>query len=171
MAYDIFLKIKGIKGDTTDDKHKEWIEVKSYRHKIEKSREGGVSSEYYSGRLDGELAGANHYDFEVLKKLDAASPVIFQYCHKNTHIPTVELELCRAMGDKTPFMRYTLGNVMITHVEANGEDNDDNALPMELVKFRYSKIDLEYITTTPTKGGRKIANIMFSVDLGEGTSG
>ena len=27
MANDVYLQIEGIKGESTDDKHKEWIEV------------------------------------------------------------------------------------------------------------------------------------------------
>jgi len=32
MAVDVFLKIDGIPGESTDDKHKEWIEILSYSH-------------------------------------------------------------------------------------------------------------------------------------------
>ena len=30
MAFDAFLKIDGIPGESTDDKHKDWIEVLSF---------------------------------------------------------------------------------------------------------------------------------------------
>jgi type VI secretion system secreted protein Hcp len=32
MANDVYLQIEGIKGESTDDKHKEWIEV--VRHEV-----------------------------------------------------------------------------------------------------------------------------------------
>ena len=31
-AYDAFLKIDGIAGESTDDKHKDWIEILSFNH-------------------------------------------------------------------------------------------------------------------------------------------
>ena len=31
MAFDAFIKIDGIPGESTDEKHKEWIEVGSVR--------------------------------------------------------------------------------------------------------------------------------------------
>jgi len=34
MAGDCFLKIDGIPGESTDDKHKDWIEVMSYSHGV-----------------------------------------------------------------------------------------------------------------------------------------
>ena len=30
MAFDAFLKIDGIPGESTDDKHKDWIEILSF---------------------------------------------------------------------------------------------------------------------------------------------
>ena len=30
MAFDAFLKIEGIDGESTDDKHQKWIEILSY---------------------------------------------------------------------------------------------------------------------------------------------
>ncbi|MBP8214834.1 MAG: type VI secretion system tube protein Hcp, partial [Propionivibrio sp.] len=35
MAFDTFIKIDGIPGESSDDKHKEWIEIVSYDHQIE----------------------------------------------------------------------------------------------------------------------------------------
>jgi hypothetical protein len=32
MAFDAFLKIDGIPGESTDDKHKDWIEILSFAH-------------------------------------------------------------------------------------------------------------------------------------------
>ena len=31
MAFDGFIKIDGIPGESTDDKHKDWIEILSFR--------------------------------------------------------------------------------------------------------------------------------------------
>jgi hypothetical protein len=33
-AYDAFLNLDGIKGESTDDKHKDWIEISSFNHNI-----------------------------------------------------------------------------------------------------------------------------------------
>ena len=34
MAFDAFLKVDGIPGESTDDKHKDWIEVLSFNHGV-----------------------------------------------------------------------------------------------------------------------------------------
>ncbi len=51
MAFDAFLKIDGIPGESTDDKHKDWIEITSYSQAIHQpasstaSSVGGASAE------------------------------------------------------------------------------------------------------------------------------
>jgi len=161
MAYDIFLKIKGITGDSKDTKHKDWIEVQSYRHDIHDPYGGAINAgdESYTGH------GASHFDFEIVKKLDAASPMLFRYCHHAKLIQQVELEVCRAMGDKTPFMKYTFRKAVITQVLAEAEGDDINTLPLEKIKLRYAQIELEYTQTTPEGGAKKGASIQVSINL------
>jgi len=43
MAFDAFLKIEGIDGESTDDKHKKEIEVLSYHWSIAQTRSGSAS--------------------------------------------------------------------------------------------------------------------------------
>jgi type VI secretion system secreted protein Hcp len=40
MPGDAFLEIDGIKGESTDDKHKDWIEILSYSHGVSQSGAG-----------------------------------------------------------------------------------------------------------------------------------
>jgi len=160
MSYDIFLKIQGIKGDSTDDKHKEWIEVTSYKHLINNPFGGAINA---SGDYVG--AKASHHDFKIVKKLDSASPTLFQYCHLAKRIPQVQLELCRAMGDKTPFMKYTFKEAVIASVEPEGSHDTKDTLPIETISVRYVQISLEYTPTDPTGGGKKGATSTVNVDL------
>lgn len=44
MAFDTFIKIDGIPGESSDDKHKDWIEVVSYDHQIEQPASSTASS-------------------------------------------------------------------------------------------------------------------------------
>ena len=160
MSYDIFLKIQGIKGDSADDKHKEWIEVQSYKHQINNPFGGAINA---SGDYVG--AKASHHDFTIVKKLDFSSPTLFQYCHLAKRIPQIQLELCRAMGDKTPFMKYTFKDAVISSVEPVGSHESDDTLPQETIAVRYVQISLEYTPTEVTGGGKKGATSTVQVDL------
>ncbi len=54
MPYDMYLQIDGIKGDSTDDAHKDWIEVVSYSHGISQPSGASLSAEgaHSGGRAD-----------------------------------------------------------------------------------------------------------------------
>ena len=44
MAFDTFLQIDSVQGESTDDKHKGWIEVFSFSHGVAQSGAGAISS-------------------------------------------------------------------------------------------------------------------------------
>jgi type VI secretion system secreted protein Hcp len=137
MAVDMYLQIEGIPGESTDDAHSEWIQVRSYSH--------GVSQPASDTSATGGLTGGRA-DFEELtieKTLDVATPDLNIYCAKGTHIPTVVLELCLATGDKHTFMKYELTDCIIKAVAPGGASTDD-IKPTEAVKIAYGKIKWEY---------------------------
>lgn len=154
MAFDAFLKIEGIPGESTDDKHKEWIEILSYNFSVMQRPSGSAST---SGGASSERA--NFSDFNIVKALDKASPKLFEACATGRHIPTVTLELCRAGGDKLKYMEYKLSNVIISMNRPGGTSHADETLPLEEISFNYGKIELAYThqNRADGSGGGQIA--------------
>ncbi|MEM1185702.1 MAG: type VI secretion system tube protein Hcp [Planctomycetota bacterium] len=146
MAFDGYLFIEGINGDSTDDAHAEWIEIDGFEHVVQQATGGGGSAQ--GGHAGGR---ADHGDFIVHKRLDSSSPALFLHCCKGQSIPEVVVELCRAVGDKTTFMKYTFQNVIVSQVNPKGEAQGEDLIPSELIGFRYSNVMLEY-TPTGTDG-------------------
>ena len=109
--FDAFLKIDGIPGESTDDKHKDWIEVLAFNHGIAQpvsataSSAGGAASER-----------CQHQDYVIVKNVDKASPKIYEACSTGAHIKDVTLELCRAGGDKVKYLEVKMKKVIISHV-------------------------------------------------------
>jgi len=136
-----YAKIDNIPGESTEDGHKNWIElvgfnVEGLQQQAGSSSKGGALS---SGRS--EMKPVTLY-----KYVDKASPKIFEACMKATHIPTIQLEICRSTGGSKPltFMKYEVDKAMITGFEQYGNDpnqphngavgtSDD--LPMERVQI------------------------------------
>jgi type VI secretion system secreted protein Hcp len=139
MAFDAFLKIEGIDGESSDDKHASQVEVLSYSHHV--AQQGGASTSRVQGQTG---ARADLGDLSVVKVIDKASPNLFKYCVAGTHIPTVVLELCAAAGDKHTYMKYTLSDCVVSSVRPGGSSGCDGVRPLEEVAFRYAKIELEY---------------------------
>jgi type VI secretion system secreted protein Hcp len=139
MAFDAFLKIEGIPGESTDDKHKDWIEVLSYHHNMHQNPSGRVSSE--GGATSGRV---NMGDLMIVKRLDIASPKLAEYCCTGQHIPSVKLEICRAGGDKLKYMEYKLGQVIISSYSPGGTTHGGDEVPLEEISFNFGKIEWTY---------------------------
>ena len=145
MAADNFLKIDGINGESTDDKHKDWIEILSYNF--------GVSQQASAAGRSATAAAASHradfQDLSIVKLMDVASTPIFKACVKGTTIKEVILELCRAGGDKQKYMEFKLSDVIISSVSTGGGGSGEAT---ESVTFNFGKIVQTY--TKIGRGGK-----------------
>ena len=149
MAFDIFLQIDGIKGDSTDDTHKDWIEVLSFSTGVSQAIGGATSAQ---GALTGGRADIR--DFSIVKRLDSASPVLASHCCSGKHIPNIKLKICRAMGEKTVFMVYDLKDSIVSRITTRGAGQSEDPIPMEEVSLRFGEIHWSYTPTDPTGGGK-----------------
>lgn len=165
MAFDAFLKIDGIPGESTDDKHKDWIEVSSFNLGISQPSAGAASS---GGARSAERADFD--DFSVTKALDKASPKLSVYVCKGDHIKEVKLELCRATGEKSKYMEYKMEDVLVTSHRPGGSSQGGESLPTEEVSFNYGKITWTY-TETDHKTGKAKGNLSTHWSLVENKGG
>jgi type VI secretion system secreted protein Hcp len=90
MPANAFLRIDGIKGESTDDRHREWIEILSFSWGC--SQQAGASQVGSGGRSSGRTDFA---DLAIVKPLDAATPLLFKACAKGEHIKEVVGETIR----------------------------------------------------------------------------
>ena len=147
MAGDCFLKIDGIPGESTDEKHKNWIEVMSYSHGVSQMAGGDRST---GGAASG--GRCDHQDLSIVKMLDKASPTLDLFCCNGTHIKNIVVELCRATGKKEKYMEYKMEDVIISSVSIGG---GGGGITTESVTFNYGKITWNYIQTDHQTGAAK----------------
>lgn len=158
MAFDAFIKIDGIEGESSDTRHTGWIEVihyalgQSQNVSTTASSAGGASAERGSFQ-----------DFCFSKLLDKASPRLAEACAAGTHIDTIIVELCRAGTDKIKFMEYRLTNSVVSSVKTSSGD-PNNSFPVELVKIDFGKIEWSY-TQQRRQGGMAAGNVAGGWDL------
>ena len=146
MAFDAFLKIDGIPGESLDSKHTDWIEVLKFEHKMEQPASVTASS---TGGATAERV--NHATFDILHLLDKASPKLYDACCTGKHIREVTLEFCRAGGDKVKYMEIKMEQVLVSKVKVEGACNDEG-FPYEKVCFSYGKIKWIYTQQKRTDG-------------------
>jgi type VI secretion system secreted protein Hcp len=141
MPFDSFLKIATVPGESADDKHPEWIEVLSYAW-------GASHAQSATHGSAGQRVEIN--DFSVVKQLDKASPRLFLLCATGETVADATLEICKAAGEKQKFMTYKMSDVLVVSVKPGGSGKSGDALPLEEISFRFSKIQLEYIPIDKT---------------------
>ena len=147
QAYEMFLRIDGIPGESTHETHKDWIEVLSYSHSVYLPSSGSRSS--------GDTRTAercDHQDFSVVKMLDKASPILALLCCNGQYIGEIRLELCQATGDKNRYMEYRFSDVIITAIRPGSSGLSGGARPLEEVSFNYSQIEWSYTAYDPDTG-------------------
>lgn len=152
MSFDGFIKLDSIEGESTDDKHRGWIEILSYDWGVRQTVSSTASS---AGGASAERA--DFLSFGFTKLLDHASPILMMACAAGKHFDNVIIELCRAGTDKVKYMEYRLTDCLISSVVAcTGAPRV--SFPMELVKIFYGKIKWRY-TLQNRKGGWAAGNI------------
>lgn len=144
MAFDAFLKISTIPGESKDDKYKDHIEILSYNHTVSQDGTGSHSRAGANtvGRVD-------HGDFHIVKHLDKASPKLNLACCNGEHLSNVTLFLCRASKDKKKYMEYKMSDVIVRSIRPGGSSQSANGLPLEEVSFAYGKMEWTYTQIDP----------------------
>jgi len=159
MAFDSFIKIDGIPGESSDDKHKDWIEVLSFDHMMDQPASATASS---TGGATAERV--NHGTFNFAHSLDKASAKLYEACCTGKHIKEVTLELCRAGGDKVKYMEIKLEQVLVSQVSLNGASEGDSGFPSETISLSYGKIKWTY-TQQKRQDGTGGGNVSAGWDL------
>jgi len=139
MANDAYLQIDGIKGESADQKHKDWIEVSNVLYAIHQPRAEVVSTG--GGHTSGR---AELYPITFRKLADVSSPILLQTCAAGKTLPKAVFEFMRAdsNGNPIPYFRIELENLLIATITP---DSGNSGLITELVHLAYAKIKWNYI--------------------------
>lgn len=167
MAFDAFLKIEGIPGESTDAKHKDWIEVLSFSWGVSQSASASASKSTGGARTSGRT---DHTDFTIAKALDKATPKLFLNCCNGKHISKIEVHLNRSTGDKQVYMKYVMEDCIVSSFQTSGASQGGDPVPTEQVSFNYGKITLTY-TETDHKTGKAGGNVEANWSLVENKGG
>ena len=139
-SVDFFLKIDGIAGESTDDKHKGEIELESWSF-------GATNSSSFSSGGGAGVGKVKVNEFKFKKKVDKASANLFTYCCTGEHPKTATL-VCRKAGkDQQEFLKIELSPVYISSYDVDGSSGDE--VPMEDVALSFGKIKFEYKPQKP----------------------
>lgn len=152
MAFDSFLKIDGVDGESTQKGHEKWVELVSFAHQLAQS--GGGSKAVGGGSTGGRC---DHGEFVVTKNIDKSTPKLLLHCCSGEHIKEITVHCCRATGDKSTFYEVKMSDIIVRSVRPIAESGGSYELPSEEVSFSYAKIEWNY--TEYGNDGKKKGNL------------
>ncbi len=132
MAFDAYMKIDGVPGESTDSKHKDWIEIEGYSQTLSQPASATASS---SGGATAERVDFGR--FNITKLVDKATPKIFEACCTGKHIKEIIIEVCRSGADQQKFLEIRLEQAIISGYSQNGGgDFPSEALSISAGKYK-----------------------------------
>jgi type VI secretion system secreted protein Hcp len=151
MAFDAFLKLPGVDGESTRKGFEKDIEILSFSL--------GASNPSTIGAGGGGGAGkVSLSSFNLMKRTDVTSPILFQKCCEGEHFAKATVTLNKA-GGKSPidFLKYEFEHVFVESIQWSGSSGGDDT-PTESVSLTFGKVSITYTAQNPdgTKGATKV---------------
>lgn len=149
MAWDAYMTVEGVSGESKREGHEGEIEIISFNFGASNPSSVGVGG-------GGGTGTVNLSEFSVVKKTDAASAELFQHCCSGEHFPTGKVTLYKSGGGggALDYLVYEFEELYVSSIQWSGSDSGD-PVPEEIVQFSFGKVEITYAEQNPdgTRGG------------------
>jgi type VI secretion system secreted protein Hcp len=126
MAFDAFLKLDGIPGDSMDKAHKGEINVLSFSW--------GVTTAGRRRRPQVE-------DFTVVKQVDSASPLLLEAICEGQVIKSAVFSVEKVGDQSQAIFKFYFDDLMVTSLSPAGQSGDQ--VPVESLSLNFRSVDYE----------------------------
>jgi type VI secretion system secreted protein Hcp len=147
MAFDAFIKLDTITGESTDSKFAGAMECFSFSL--------GAANPVTIGSASGGGGKASLNSLSFTKKTDSASPLLYQTCVTGAHLATGTVTLRKAGGTALVYLTYGLKVVYVDSIQWSGSQGGDDT-PTEHVSLTFGTLTVDYQpqdNTGAPKGG------------------
>jgi len=154
MAVDAYLQIEGIKGESQDSSHRDWIECQHVHFGVDQPRSPVTSTSggHTSARADFD-------DIMISKLADLSTPLLLQHCAMGKTIPKAKFEFFRAdgNGERVKYFEMALEHVLIGSIKpaltATGGMQEHLQLKFGKVTWKYTAQKISGGAGGSTAGG------------------
>jgi type VI secretion system secreted protein Hcp len=136
MAYDAFLKLDDMAGESTDDKYKGYVEVHSFSWGVTHMQTMGSAT---GGAGSGKAALG---ELQISKVVDKSSSILFQKCATGEHFAKGKLIVRKAGGTQMEYLVYNMETVFVTSCHISSAHGEENA--NESVSLAMGKLGMDY---------------------------
>jgi type VI secretion system secreted protein Hcp len=141
VASDYVLKLDGIKGESTDSKHKDEIEIESFSW-------GATQPGTFSSGGGGGAGKVSFQDIHFTSRVSVASPNLMVACASGQHIKVATLTVRKAGKDQQEYYIVKLSDNLVSSYQSGGSEGS-NALPVDQFSLNFAKIEFEYKSQKP----------------------
>jgi type VI secretion system secreted protein Hcp len=132
-----FLKIEGIKGESTVRDHKGEIDVVGF----------SFGASHPSTAASGGGGGAGKVSissFTITKKLDKSSPLLFKACATGEHIKKAQITLRKAGKGQQDYLEFKFSDVVISSLQ---QGTSPKGTPQEQLTLNFKKAEESFLGT------------------------
>jgi len=136
VASDYLLKLEGIKGEATDAKHKDEIEIESFSW-------GATQSGTFAAGGGGGAGKVSFQDFHFTTRVNVASPNLMLACATGEHIKSAILTVRKAGKDQQEYYLVKMSDNLVSSYQSGGSEGS-SSLPVDQFSLNFAKIEFEY---------------------------
>jgi type VI secretion system secreted protein Hcp len=141
MATDMFIKIDDFKGECTDAKHKDEIEVLSWSWGMTQSGTSHAGPGSGAGKVQVQ-------DITFVKQVDKATPNLIKLCCSGKHFSKARLTIRKAGGTAVEYVKLELSDGLVSGISYTNKQGDEQLT--ENVTLNFASFKLEYTPQTAT---------------------
>jgi len=146
MAFEGFLEVKGIQGESKDAKHPKWIDVDRFAF--------GATLTNFQWGPDGVPVAKGPGQLQNItftQQMHRGSPALFEYCLRGTPVETVKFHACKsAGGEALIYFEAVFSQCLILSV---GTDSQGGDTSVETLVVAFRKVELIYREQHSGTGG------------------
>jgi len=155
VAVDMFMKIEGIEGESSDKDHGKSIDVLAWSWGLSNSGSSHVGGGSGAGKV-------NVQDLSFTKYIDKSSTALMLHASNGKHVDKATLTVRKAGGDKpVEYLTITMEQVLVSSLSTGGSGGEDRLT--ENVSLNFSKVKVEYNPQTKTGAGTGVTTYGWDI--------
>jgi type VI secretion system secreted protein Hcp len=133
MAVDMFLELDDIKGESTDETHKDKIEVLSWSWGMTQTGSSHIGTGSGTGKVDVD-------NLSITKYIDKSSPNLKKLCCKGKAFSKATLYIRKAGDKPVEYVKLELYNGLVSNISigASGGDRFTEHVSFNFASFKFN---------------------------------
>jgi type VI secretion system secreted protein Hcp len=149
-----FLKIEGIKGESTVRDHKGEIDVVGFSFGASNPGTGATGGGGGAGKV-------SISSFTITKKLDKSSPLLFKACATGEHIKKAQISLRKAGKGQQDYLEFKFTDVVISSLQ---QGTSPKGTPQEQLTLNFKKAEESFLSSK----GKVLQSVAITISGNKG---